>query len=118
MAGAYRHMSKAQAVEDFADAALVQADSEAILDQIAQIDTPPTHDAVLIGIWSLLHNRRKLDQLFRRQPLLRAGLLARDEPGNPFAVVAMNPVAQRLPIHPARQRRLGARSAIKNQCKC
>jgi hypothetical protein len=40
-----------------------------------------------------------------------------DRPVDPFGVVAMDPVAQRLTIHSARRRRLGARGTFQNHRK-
>jgi hypothetical protein len=87
----------------------VECDAEPLGDDALEVDPPPTHDAVLLTIRTGLDQGGELGQLRRRQTRLGTLRPVVDEALGPRDVEPMDPVAQRLAIHPAD---LGRRSAI------
>ena len=63
----------------------------------------------------LAHQLGDLSLLFSRQLRLRSGRNSIAKTLQPFGVVAVNPIAQNLPIHPAGSGSLPARFALQNQ---
>ena len=106
VARAHRQAAIAERVEDAPDRALVQLDAEAPLQIVAQIDAPPAHNAMRVAIRPVLDDLRQLLLLRRRQPRRRSRRGAIAKARQPFPVVAVNPVAQRLAVAPLRARLL------------
>src|SRR5208282_6605648 len=106
VARAHRQTPETQAAQQLADAALMQLDIELARDLLAQIDHSPTDNTVdplvRTGAHPLRHRRLLLYRQLRRRT---AAMRAVEQAGQAFGVVAMHPVAQRLPIHPALTRR-------------
>jgi hypothetical protein len=99
MLGAWAHMRKAELFEDAANRHFVQIDSKALLDDVLEINTSPTHDAVLGGVRFRFHNLLQLLFLFERELGFRARSFAADEPLGTLLVEAVHPVSQRLALH-------------------
>ena len=97
---------EAELLQELADRALVIDDAEALLDHPLQVDPAPAHDPVFGPIRPRLDDLGQVGQLLRRKA--RPGPFDRMSfsPSGPCCVEPMNPVAQRLPIHPADPRRL------------
>ena len=87
----------------------MQPDREAGLDQGLQVDPPPAHHAVPVRVRPPLDGGRQLGLLLGREPRLapRPGPVV--QAGEALGVVAVHPVAQGLPVHAGRPRRLLAR---------
>ena len=98
-----------------ADRAFGQRDPIALLDHPREIDPSPTHHAMLGQIRPLPDQVGHLTFLFGGEPRLRSGGRSIVKALKPFGVVAVDPVAQHLPIHPARSRCLAAQMAVQNQ---
>jgi hypothetical protein len=64
----------------------MKVDAESLGDDALEIDPPPTHDAVLLTIRTVLHDLRKLSQLFRRQARLRTFRPVVADSGIPLSV--------------------------------
>src|SRR4051812_43108160 len=110
-----RKWRKRGPAQHLADRALAQPDREAGLDQGLQVDAPPAHHAVPVRVRPLLHGGHQLGLLPGREARLapRPGPVA--EAGEAFGVVAVHPVAQGLPVHAGRPRRLLARGPLQHQ---
>ena len=109
MLRAHRQPDKAERLQLLADRALVHHHAEPRLDHTLQIDAAPAHDAVLLRVRALLDQFGKRRQIARAQPARRTRIVAVRQAQKPLGIVAMHPIAQRLPIHPAG---LGRRLAI------
>jgi hypothetical protein len=107
VARAHGQAPEAQPAQQLAHRALVRPRPEAPLDEVAQIGAAPARQAAVLGrVRPRLDPPFHLGLLRRRQARLRAGAArpvgqARDALG----VVAVHPVAQRLPVHAALGRR-------------
>ena len=114
---AHGQAPEAQPAQQLAHRALVQPRPEAPFDEVAQIGAAPARQAAVLGrVRPRLDPPFHLGLLRRRQARLRAGAArpvgqARDALG----VVAVHPVAQRLPVHAALGRRLAPRAALQHQ---
>jgi hypothetical protein len=114
---AHGQAPEAQPAQQLAHRALVQPRPEAPFDAVAQIGAAPARQAAVLGrVRPRLDPPFHLGLLRRRQARLRAGAArpvgqARDALG----VVAVRPVAQRLPVHAALGRRLAPRAALQHQ---
>src|SRR5271170_1021023 len=97
--GAY--VGKAELLEKLANVTFVIVDAEPLGDDALEVDPSPAHDAVLLAIRTYLDDGRELDQLLSRQARLGTLRPIVDEPFRPSGVEAMNPIAQRLPVHAA-----------------
>ena len=79
----------------------MKIDAKASLDLIAQINPAPANDLVQRRIGPSLDESGELRPLFlgklRRTPSV--GSIA--QPGQTFVIIAVHPVPQRLPVHPA-----------------
>jgi hypothetical protein len=100
-------------MQQLADRALVQRDVEAGLDQRLEVDPPPAHHAVRLRVRAVVHDLFQLGQLLGREarPAPRPAPVV--QAGEPFRVVTMHPVPQRLPVHPGHTRRCVAAQALK-----
>ena len=91
-----------------------QIDAEALPHNTLQIDATPAHDSVRrrvgTGLYQLLEHFLLLLGELRRSP----GRLDVDQPFRAVLVKAMHPVSQRLAVHAADPRRLGAVHTVMN----
>src|SRR5690242_8272772 len=113
--GADREAREAEPAQDLADRALVQASPEAGLDQGLEVDPPPPHHAVAVGVRPPLDGGRQLRFLLGREPrpAPRPGPVAQAR--ETLGVVAVHPVAQGLPVHAGVPRRLLPRAPLQHQ---
>ena len=74
-----RDPAEAERPDQLAHAALLVADTEAALDQDAEIDQAPAHHPVLRELGAALQATRQLSLLLRVQPPLPAWRLAVDQ---------------------------------------
>lgn len=79
---------------------------------LSQIDAAPAHNLVDLRVRPVHHKRQQLRHLRFIQQWRRANTNPGDQPGQTLRVVAMHPVAQRLPVHTVHLRRLGPRMAL------
>ena len=102
-----------------ASAAIV--DAEPLGDDALEVDPSPAHDAFLLAIRTRLDDGRELDELLSRQARLGTCRPIVDEAIRPSGVEAMNPIAQRLPIHAAdpgrRARSIPSRTAANDRSR-
>lgn len=92
----------------------MERDTKLGCNAVAQVDAPKPHDAVAGEIGALLDPGRKL-ALF--DPAQAGGPAPSRPVGKPIQaclIVAVNPVAQRLAVHPAKPRRVLAAEAIEH----
>ena len=80
-----------------------------------QVDPPPAHHAVAVGVRPALDGRRQLGLLLGRQPrpAPRPGPVA--QAGEALGVVAVHPVPERLPVHAGVPRRFLPRGPLQHQ---
>jgi hypothetical protein len=97
----HRNPAKAETAQQVADRAFGQADAQLLLDLARQIDPPPANHPVFGELRTCPyppghHRRLRLVELGRRtrRPLV-------GETGKPGRIVAVHPIAQALPVHPA-----------------
>jgi len=115
MTRAHRHAREIQPRHQLADRALVQLHAELLRDLVAQVDQAPAHEFAFRRR-SLPHPRRDLGFLLRRQLTRRlAGVVSVFQSGQPAFIVAMHPVAQRLPIHAGAPGRVGSAPTFQNK---
>ena len=105
MARAHREPAVAERRQILADRPLVQLDPERAAIRRSQVLPPPAHHPVHRRVGAGLQPGHEFGHLLgiepprpRRRPPVR-------EPGEPLRVVAVHPVPQRLPVHPAGLRR-------------
>jgi hypothetical protein len=110
-----RNMAKAEPYEQGAHAALGQAYAVARLDHLRQVDPPPADHPVLGQLGTGTDEGGNLDLLLSRQTRLGTRRFAVGQARQPFIVVSMHPIAERLPVHAATLRRLRAAVAFQNQ---
>lgn len=89
--------------------------AEQALDLVAQIDPSPAYDTIDVQIRPVFHQGRELVFLCVRQLRCRAGCLQIIEALQPLRIIAVNPVPQCLPIHPAVPRRRGPVHTVEHQ---
>jgi hypothetical protein len=114
--GPHRQAGEAEPAQDLADRALVQLDREAGLDPRLEVDPPPADHAIRLRVRSLLDDLFQLHQLLGREPWRRPRMRPVAQPGQALGVVAVDPVAQGLPVHPGMPRRVLARGAFQILC--
>lgn len=85
------------------------------LEFVLQIGPPPAHHAVNGRIRTLFNKLRKGLLHLRRQRALEIVAPALPQALNAFAIVAVNPVPQRLPVHAAGFRRASPVHSIQHQ---
>jgi hypothetical protein len=105
-------VGKSHRVEENADVAFVIIDAEALLDDTFQIDAPPAHDAVEGAIGACLNDGGKFGFLCLRQARFDTPAMPIEKAVRPGFVEVMDPVAQRLAIHSADPRGVGAVHAV------
>ena len=87
--------------QDPPDLALRQGHPEALGDHALQVDAAPAHHAVHRHLRPGLDDRDQRLDLPGRQPRRPPGPRPVDQPRDPLGIVAVHPVPQRLPVHPA-----------------
>jgi len=108
-------MSETEPAQDRAHRPLRNLHAETPLDDFTEVAPTPAHDAVRLRV------RPRLDDLRERAHLrgVELGRASREgavaETGQPFGVVTVNPVAQRLPVHAAALRRLVPTAPLKRK---
>jgi hypothetical protein len=105
---------QAKIVQPYADRVHMDLDRKSPLHFRLKVHASPANDAVEFRIGSRNHNVEQLSLLQWRQQRRPARVATRLQTPNAASVVAMNPVTQRLPIHPVQLGRLSARAPIQN----
>ncbi len=93
----------------------MQLDAEALRDHRLEVDPPPAHHAIGLRIWPVLDDPDQFRLLLGREAWCRSRVRSVGEAGEPFGIVAMDPIAQGLPVHPGRAGRVLPRGARHNQ---
>jgi len=99
MLWAHRETAVVVLIQQLADRPLVQRHVELTQDAIPQVDTPPTHHAVLRQIGTSLDPSDQLLLLCFPQRRVPPRSLPIAQPVNTAVVVAVHPVPQRLAVH-------------------
>ena len=113
--GTHRQAGEAEPAQHLADRALVQPDREPRLDQGLEVHPSPAHHAVPLRVRPPLDGGRQLGLLLGGQPRPRPRAAPVAEAIEPLLVVPMHPVAQGLPVHAGRPRRLRPRGPLQHQ---
>ena len=100
--------------QPFADRALLNRDTKAAGNFVAQIRAPPANDVVHRGVWTRQNQGVQLLHLRRRQLRCRPRRPTRHQAGYPNLIVTMHPITQRLPIHPGLSGGVLAAAALKH----
>ena len=101
MLGAHGNATEIQPTQQFADAAFMERYTKPGLDPVTQISTAPAHDTVRRQIGTLLDPGVNLGLLRGGQHGPGTGMGVIGQTGKATLIVAMDPVAQRLPVHRA-----------------
>jgi len=96
---------KPKLLQKLSDIARMKLDAEPLGDDALEVDPPPAHDAVLLMIRTRLDDLREPSQLLRRKARLGTLRPVVDEALRTRPVEAMDPVTQRLAVHPVDLRR-------------
>jgi hypothetical protein len=118
MLGSDRDVPESQTLEQRADAALGQHDAEPPLDARREILAAPPDHAVLREIGAGPNPGRHFRLLLSRELRDAARRLAIRQSPEPFGIVAVNPVAQRLTVHATSPSRLYPRPFLQDQRQC
>ena len=110
--GTNGEMAEVQPPKQLAHAAFVEGDAELGRDAVTQIGAPEPHDAVAGEIGAFLDPARNLALLDPAQACRPAASRPVSKPIQPCLIVAVNPVAQCLPVHAAKPRRFLAAETI------
>ena len=105
MTGPCAHMREAELLQKLSDIARMKVDAEPFGNDTLEIDAPPAYDAVLLTIRPGLDDLRELGPLLLRQARLGTRRPIVEQTLRSESVEAMDPVAQRLPVHAADLRR-------------
>ena len=115
MARAGADVGEAEPLEELADRALVIGDPEALEDHALQVDPTPAHHAVHGPVRTGFDELRNLKTLLLREARLATfGPVVQKTVGAVF-VKAVNPIAQRLAVHPADPGRLRPVHAVQDR---
>jgi len=95
----------------------VHHDAELRLDPALQVDPPPADHPVAFRVGTVADQLRQTLLLCRPQQRRSARADTAVQPFQTFGVVTVNPVSQRLPIHPAGLGRRLAVRTLQDQCK-
>ena len=98
-------VGEAEFLEELSDIARMKVDAEPLGDDALEVEPTPAHDPVLLTIRPGRDDLRKLGPLLLRQARLGTRRPIVDEAPGPGGVEAMDPVTQRLAVHPADLRR-------------
>src|SRR5271155_2518138 len=115
MTGPRADVREAELLQKLSDIARMKVDAEPLGDDALEIDPSPADNAVLLTIGAGLDDPGEFSPLLGRQARLRTLGPVVEEPVRARGVEAMNPVAQRLPVHPADLRRCAAIHPISNR---
>lgn len=116
MSRTHRQPHETEPAQQLADRALGQLYAEALGDHRGKINAPPAHDAMFGKVGTADYQRGNGGLLLGRQaPGRTAAAKPVRQPGKALLVVAMHPVAQRLPVHATQTRRIAARMTVENQ---
>lgn len=99
MARPRRQADKAEPAKDRAHGPLRHPDAEAPLNYVAEVDPTPADHPIRLRVRSRLDDDRKFTHLLGAEPRRPPRKRPIEEASQPFGIVAVNPVAQRLPIH-------------------
>src|SRR6202042_2702310 len=105
MTGPRTDVGEAEFLEKLSDIARMKVDAEPLGDDALEVEPTPAHDPVLLAIRTRLDDLRELSQLLRRKARLGTLRPVVDEAFRSRRVEAMDPVTQRLAVHPADLRR-------------
>ncbi len=110
----HREGAEAARVQQVPDRALGHDHAEASLHHPLEIDAAPAHHPVHRHVGARLHDPIELSPLRRVQQAgaRRTGPI--QEPRDPIGIVPVDPVPQRLPLHPGARCRCRARLAIED----
>jgi len=115
MLRAHGKPAEAPLSQDAANGAFGNPNVKAVLDLLLQIAAAPANHAICTGVWRRLHNPAQ----FRKLLLIKQGLAAKArtifEAFYSLGIVAVNPVPQRLALHPCALGRIGAAGAIQDR---
>src|SRR5436305_14577292 len=115
MPGPDRDAAEAEPAQDLADRALVRPDREPRLDRGLEVHPSPAHHAVPLRVRPPLDGGGQLGLLLGGKPWPRPRAAPVAEAIEPLLVVAVHPVAQGLPVHAGRPRRLRPRGPLQHQ---
>src|SRR5271156_1105441 len=115
MTGPRTDGGEAKLLEQFSDITWMKADAEPLGDDTLEVEPTPAHDAVDLTIRTRLDDLRELSQLLRRKARLGTLRPVVDEAFRSRRVEAMDPVTQRLAVHPADLRRRAPVHSISNR---
>ena len=107
-------MAEVQPPKQLAHAAFVEGDTELGSNAVTQIGAAKPHNAVAGEIGALLNPGRNLALFDPAQAGGPAASRPVRKPIQPCLIIAVNPVAQRLPVHAAKPRRFLAAEAIEH----
>jgi hypothetical protein len=105
-------MAEPQALQHPIDRVIRDRDAELLLDPLHQIAGPPAHHIVHGGDRALIHQRCQLGLLGQRQLRGCPWRAVIDQPLRAALIEAMDPIAQRLPVHAPDLRRRRARGTV------
>ena len=111
----HRDAAKPETTQQVADRALRQAEAPRLLDLAGQIDTPPANHPVFGELRTGPHPSRHHRRLLRVELWRRTRCPLVGQAGKSHRVVAMHPIAQALPVHPAARCGLLPRAPVKHQ---
>jgi hypothetical protein len=114
MLGTDGEMAEIEPPEQLAHAAFVEFDAKLGRNAVSQIGTPEPHHAIAGEFGALFDPGRKLALLDPAQAGGAAASRPVSKPFQPFLIVAVNPVAQRLAVHAAKPRCLLAAETIEH----
>jgi hypothetical protein len=101
-------------VQQLPDGALVHLHAEAFGELIAQIDTAPARHAMACRIWPGKNDAPQFGHLLTRQGRRTPAAQRIGEACDPFGIVAMHPIPQRLTVHAAATRRIRPRHPVQH----
>jgi len=114
MMRSHRQSAEAKPTQQGAHRAFGQPHAKLPLGLTRQIDQAPPYHPVLGQPRPLPNPARHFRLLCGTQSRRPAAMHPVKKPGQTLAVVAMHPVAQDLPVHPAKRRRFTARAPTAN----
>lgn len=111
MDGANAHAAKAKTMQQKTDRRFMKNYPKTSFDFRFDISAPPAYE---LACRCLRYHGRNLFFLLFVQKAFGVAFRAIVKPCQPFPIVAMNPIAQRLPIHACRFGRTGSIHAVQN----
>ena len=80
-----------------------------------KVDPPPSHDAIFIEVWALLHDLIEFIVLLRCQQATPARRRECRQCADTALIVALDPIAQRLAIHVGELSRPASRPSVQHE---